>query len=383
MLKITGLSLLLGAMAVVAGLNQFLLPSATSLQPPPTISFSADSVLVTSGKGAVHGSQLQLELTKTGMAGLNLLIAPFNSEDYSFIHLWVEQSDVDLKAVIVWTTEETGTEKFNYSLESKSRDSLWLATAELAGWQGNITTLSLVFIGNEGDTAAVRDFSVFPSSLEYQLKSIYSDWAGFVPWSRAAMNTYTGVTRVSTFYPVPVIATWFVFSVIAYGLLLLLRKKLQFEFRVIALIFLACWIALDLPWQKRLLDQVADSQRQFSDKSTHEKLTIGPDAKLYNFATEVKRHLESPSSRIFVSTSDAYIGLRTAYYLYPYNTLYSFHGMELPYTSLLRSGDYVALLKPSETRFLPRRKRLETDRKEHLSVETIYSDGSGTLLRIN
>ena len=85
------------------------------------------------------------------------------------------------------------------------------------------------------------------------------------------------------------------------------------------MIFLACWLVLDLVWQNRLLRQVAHSHFTFAGLSNEEKLAAGPDAKLYRSIAAVKAHINEPDARVMVATSDLYAGMRAAYFLYPLN----------------------------------------------------------------
>lgn len=384
MLRITGLSLLLGAIMMAAGLKLFFLAPAPATTPADPILWNAADAAAGAINGIVEQKSLRLVVDRRGLAGFTLPLEPFNARDYGFIHLAIDQSDPEMKALVAWKTSADETKRHHYELENRSRASVWLSTAELRGWEGEITQIQLLFPGNDGESTLVHDFSLYPGGLLYLLKAIRSDWAGFVPWNRAAMNSYTGATNVSSFYPVPLVVSFLACSVLAYGLLLLLaRRRTKFDFRVLSLLFLACWIVTDLAWQNRLINQLTDTHRIFAGKDPEEKRAVGPDAKLYQFIAAAKQHLESPNSRVLVITSDKYIGLRSAYYFYPHNALYRMHGRELPANYYLRSGDYVALLKPSVVQYFPRRQLLAMPNSATLDAQLLYSDKNGKLVRLN
>ncbi|MDZ7784304.1 MAG: hypothetical protein U5K56_15650 [Halioglobus sp.] len=147
------------------------------------------------------------------------------------------------------------------------------------------------------------------------------------------------------------------------------------------MIFLICWLLLDGFWQYRLLRQVADTHRQFAGKETTEKLAAGPDSRFYHLAQRAQQHVDGEKSRVFVSSSDDYHGLRTAYYLYPHNPYYRVRGDELPHPEHLRTGDYILIVHPARTQF---RRQLGIVQTQwgHVPVDSLFSEDSGTLLRV-
>ncbi len=274
------------------------------------------------GAGTVSDGELPLELNAAGIGIVNLASIQIEASRYPFLHLNIEGSSSDPQVTFAWNSVDTGQKGHTSPVESHARKSLWLATNELAGWTGTITSLSVVIVGQAGEVVRVRDFSLFPASPTRQLRALYSDLTRYVPWNRAAMNTHTGVTQVSSFYPVPLIVAYLLLSLIGYGLLLLVfRAKLTFNWQVVALIFLACWIILDLSWQNRLLHQLADTYRTFSGKSTQEKLAVGPDAKVYDFVSQVIPLLEPADARIFVLGNDEYSGSACCLFSVPFQCL--------------------------------------------------------------
>jgi hypothetical protein len=383
MLRTTAFSLLLGALALVAGLALFFLPPTTTGRHVPPVNLNAPTAGVIVGAGTPRHEELQLELNANGMGIVFLNDLQIEARAYPFLHLAIEDSSKNLQVRITWNTSETEHNSHAYILENKSRSSLWLATNELKGWTGNISSIGVVFIGRAGEVVRIRDFSLSPASPLRQLQAIYSDLTSYVPWNRAEMNSHTGVTQVSSFYPVPLIVAYLILSLLGYGLLLLLfRTKLAFNWRVVALIFLVCWIGLDLSWQDRLLQQLADTYRTFSGKNTQEKLAVGPDANLYNFISAAKPLLEPGDARVFVSSSDEYRGQRGAYFLYPFNVYWPEPFNTFPGSIFLHSGDYIVLINPTVLRFNPVNKVLIVPRCCTLNTELVMSDPAGTVVRV-
>ncbi|HEY6130743.1 MAG TPA: hypothetical protein VIV27_01930 [Halioglobus sp.] len=387
MLKITGLSLLLGALAWVAGLMLFFAPPAAINQNVPAVMLNATTTRVVLGSGTPGNGKLQVTLNKLGVALVRITDAPIAAGDYPFLHLALEDSSQDLQVSLSWVSSDREQDtQHSYIPESRLRHSLWLATNEIRGWSGNISTISLAMIGQPGEVVSIGDFSIYPASTSRQIRALYSDLTSFTPWNRAAMNSHTGVTNVASFYPVPLVVSYFTLSLLGYGMLLLLfRAKMQFNWRVVALIFFTCWIGLDVVWQKSLLHQMADTCRTFSGKSSPEKLTVGPDAKLYNFAAQVKPLLEPKDARVFVSAATKYESQRSAYFLFPFNVFWPEPGRVFPRSdrNQLHSGDYIVLIKPTDFRFNPRTNELLIPLRRPVKAEQVFSNSTGSVLRLN
>lgn len=383
-MRIAAWSLLLGAATLVTGLTLFFPPFDDAGRRAPALIWKASTAKVNMGTGSLTGGELQLTLSPLGIAIVSLSMEPIEAQDYPFLHLAIEEASGESHVAISWKTGQNQQESHHYIVESESRASVWLATEELKGWTGKIDDLSMAITGPAGDTVRIRDFSIFPASITRQLQAIFSDLTGFFPWNRAAMNTYTGVSNVSSFYPIPLTVAFLLLSLLAYGVLIVVfRPRLQFNWTVVALIFFVSWIMLDLIWQNRLLHQLVDTQRTFSGKDLPQKLTAGPDASLFGLAAELVPRLESLDSRVFVVSDDIYRGMRVAYYLYPFNVYWSLHSADLPSDNYLRKGDYIVLVKPTAIGFNRKLHLLFAEQRNNLEADLIYSDSVGTAVRLN
>lgn len=382
MLRVAVLSLLLGAVALIAVITQ-LFPPLNAAQPQaPALVWSADTAVVAVGTPTLAGNALELELDSAGAGLVTLAAGPFDAADFSFVHLALEQSASNMVVTLIWTNAGNPEDSQSYKLESYERRALWLSTEELRGWSGGIGSLSLGFEGSAGDTVLISDFSLLPASATRQLLAITSDLLAYAPWNIAAMNTYTGAFNSASFYPVVLAVGLLVLSLLAYGLLtLLFRARLRFDPAVVVLIFFASWLILDLFWQRRLLLQLVDTHHTFAGKTTEEKLAAGPDAALYNFVTNAKPLVEPADARVFVVSSDHYFRMRTAYYFLPLNTWWAHYQPLLPEKESLRKGDYIVLVEPSPLMF-DRRLSLFAPRSFGLPAELVFSDQTGTVVRL-
>ncbi len=380
MIRIAGLSLLLGLAACVTLLYTVFLPGGVDGTVPGSLRWQppAEGTAMTGG-ATIEGDRVIL--SRFGGAFVPFPPAEFDAAAYPYLHLALAESTPKPEIVLAWRTAADPDTSHTYALETTSRQSLWIATGELPGWQGRITTLHLIIMGQADSAITIEDFSLHTASLGAQLRAIYSDLTAFVPWNRSSMNAHTGARRVASFYPAPLFATLFLASLAIYLGLCLVVRKLRFSGAVAGLIFLVAWIGLDLVWNYRLVQQVAATRATFAGKSTPEKLAIGPDAALHAFVTASRAHIPQADARIFVASSDEYTGLRAAYYFYPFNAFWQLRGREIPRRHHLRSGDYIALLNPNTTTFDTANGTLVLE-AGNLAVETLNSDSVGTLLRV-
>jgi hypothetical protein len=196
------------------------------------------------------------------------------------------------------------------------------------------------------------------------------------------MNTHTGVTLVSSFYPVPLIVAYLLLSLVGYGLLLLVFRAKPLSTGESGAHFIACWIP-DLSWQNRLLHQLADTYRTFSGKNTQERLAVGPDAKVYDFVSQLIPLLEPKDARIVVLGNDEYSSQRAAYFLYPFNVYWPEPGRVLPQQDFFRRGDYVVLIWPTNAYFYAMINKLWIPDTGGFDAQLVVATPAGTALRLN
>jgi hypothetical protein len=383
MLKLTSISMLTGLVALLAGIYLTHVVPDTAAQ-HPAVKWNAATARVEIGTGARTDQNLRLQLSASGRGIIALPVTRTPASAFTFLHLGFTHAPRDISILMLWRTAQTGAQIHDYELQKNPGTSLWLDTKKLKRWSGDITSLGVVVMGRPGAAVTFKDISLLPASLPAQLKSIYADWTNFIPWQHSSINTYSGLGPTgSTFYPLAVIAALLGLSVLAYLLILLLPwTKSSFDWRTVAAMFLACWIGLDLIWQHKLFRQLALTYSTFYGRDNQGKLAVGIDGELVEFMTEVKRELDSPDSRIFVSSSDDYLRMRGAYYLYPFNVFWMRKGPELPQNKYVHSGDYIVVVEPADTSFDAVTGKLLPQHGTSLSVEPILSQRMGSLYRV-
>lgn len=379
MLKTTVLSLLVGAVALVAVLTQCFAPPGSGKGALPSITLSQDTAHFGSAWGTLTGDGVELKITDFGLGVISLETGGIDAADYPYLHLAIENAPHNLITTVA--IKAVGKEKgAAYRLEHRSPESVWLSMNEFEGWQGDIEAIRVTFHARAGANMLVTDLSLHPASASRQMRAIFTDLVSFAPWKRAQMNTHTGVAKVASFYPVPLVMTLLLLSLAAYGLVLLLTRR-RFSWTGAGLIFLVCWVVLDLVWQKRLTHQVAHSYNAYAGKTTAQKIAAGPDARLFKFISQVKEHIDSPESRIFVASSDLYLGMRGAYYLYPLNAYWKLERPEIPANDFMRAGDYVLRIHPSRV-YYRKGKGVRRPETKFFPADLVFASTAGKLYRL-
>lgn len=380
MLKLISISMLAGLAALLAGIY-LTLPESTE---HPAIKWNAATALVEVGTGTQLGQKLRLQLSSSGRGILALPVPHTPASAISFLHLGFTSVPQDASILILWRTAQTGKQVHVYELKEHPGTALWIATKALAHWTGDITSLGVAVTGQPGAAVTFSEIALLPASLPVQLRSIYGSWTSFTPWRHSSVNTYTGIDSTGVaFYPVAGMAVLLGLSVLAYLLILMQSwAKLNFNWRTVAAMFLTCWIGLDLIWQHKLFRQLTQTYSTFYGRDNQAKLSVGVDGELVEFMTEVKKELDSPDSRIFVSSSNDYTGMRGAYYLYPFNVFWERKGPELPQNKFVRSGDYIVVVKPTNANFDAVTGRLLFQHDSSLSVEPVFSQPIGSLYQV-
>ncbi|MEZ5569983.1 MAG: hypothetical protein R3E54_16875 [Halioglobus sp.] len=300
---------------------------------------------------------------------------------YRYLHLSMKRHPLDMKTTLVWKRTDTE-EVHSELLETLPRESLWIHLGENPGWDASVDSLSLVFQAAGGAEIGVTDISLHQPSRRIQLAALVNDWTSAAPWRNTSINSYSGVTRFSPMYPAPFAALVLLFSLLAFAVLHALRQgRTTPDWRSLGLVCLLCWIGVDALWQLKLGRQLAETHRQFAGKSSEDKLAAGPDAELYRFASDARTLIEPRDARVFVSSSNDYRGLRSAYYFYPFNVHWELRGQELPPPRALKSGDYVVIVQPSAMRVLEKRGVIDTGRGV-IGADILMRNEGKTLLRV-
>jgi len=257
---------------------------------------------------------LQLTLDAEGRAVLVLPLPSVEASQYPFLHLRFVTPPAANSLGIFWRTTDSGEQMIQYWVRGTVAESFYLGLGGMSLWAGKVVEMAVLIRGAPAQKFVLETIELRPSSSVDDVLATLSDWLAFVGWRPSSINTYSATsTGGATHYPVTFFSSLLAASLLTYGLLLLvLRSRIRPNWRVIPWLFLVCWLCLDLVWQGKLLQQLAETHATFAGKGDPAKLAAGPDGALVEFMSDVKRRV-APEARIFVASADDYRGMRGSY----------------------------------------------------------------------
>jgi hypothetical protein len=224
-------------------------------------------------------------------------------------------------------------------------------------WQGDIVALGFGFDRQMHDSFILDSVEIRPYSVRSMLESIWDEWTAFEGWSLRSINVIKGGADGALIRPLPIMFMWVVITFIIYQLIVIKNiKQVSWELPIIFCI--TGWLLLDILWQINLFRQNYLSYQLYAGKTLSEKRLVGPDAALYAFSKQVKKHFSDDKSRIFLtgkglSGNIIYEQPRLQYFLMPYNVKFLEYNFALNYRNLeeygytynvggyMNSGDYL------------------------------------------
>ena len=375
------LALLCGALAMAIWLYLYFAivsPGNT----PPAIRLEASAARVDAGTADLGGGSARLTLDTAGLGVLAWTPGDLDPVRYPILYFAFRGPLPANFPVVFWKFADTGQDLSHYRVPGATRASHWLSLSASPEWRDRPVELGFIFKGRPGQQVTLESVQLLPLTPGHLVRAILADWLAPLSWDHASINRNAGDSPRALTQPVPVIAALLGLSLCCYAVLVRTRPRIPFDWGIVAGVFLVGWIGLDLLWQLRVLGQLGDTRIQYAGRSTAEKLAAGPDAALVEFTADIKHRVTSADARIFVGSDDDYTGMRSAYYLYPYNVYWSRHDEQLPAPGYLRPGDYIVVLSSTYLRFEEQGRVLLTGAGERIPAERVTSGAVGSLFRL-
>lgn len=368
----------------VALITAFLYLSYPERADTPVLAWNAETAKAEIGSAVGAGQGLQFTLDKSGRGVLILPVPAAEAGQYTSLHLQFARPPAANSLGVFWETTETGRQMVQHWVPGTIAESFFLGLGGMNLWAGKVLELAILIQGKPGEQFLLEAIELRPASLVDDVLAVTASWRAFVAWNTSSINTYKGTSSVEAArHPATVFGALFGASLLVYGLLLYLsRARVLPDWRVVSTLFIICWLCLDLPWQGKLWQQLAETREQFSGRDSAAKLAVGPDSALVRFMLDVQQSIGPADARIFVATGNDYLGMRGSYYLYPYNVFWARRGSELPPRETIQKGDYIVVIHPSAIDFDPRENVIRAWGTETLPVELVASGGLGLLLRV-
>ena len=231
-------------------------------------------------------------------------------------------------------------------------------TLYLGAWESADAPLRTLFLrlrGAPNIRLAVGPITLKPISVSSLIANLRLFWTSPKAWVLRSTNMPTGFAPELMFLqPVPALSTLAVLTtLIALALTFSLRSMRRSGREVLSalgIVMLLFWVVLDSIWSDRQRKTTREATDRYAGKTESERIAASPAAAYAAASERIRSALrDTAPTRILVASRDDYRGMRLAYELYPWNVFWS-RKYELPEPSLLRKGDVIVLVDPSEHR---------------------------------
>lgn len=335
----------------------------------------ASLVLVKGQGSSAHGKLTINGLAESGVALVSLSPPAFRAEDYPVVRWSISGANPGAKVEFMWRTAENPSRLFARQLEWAGNS---LAPLHIAGdthWRGHVTGLALMVRAPLDAPLVIEAVKLEPYS---PLGIVWREWFGAEVWLGTSIHFMGGNEPRQWLAPLPFVAAALGLAMLGYGLLVR-RKILVPDIRILwALVFIA-WFALDMRWQLDLWHKLGLTQQRYAGKSWEEKHLAAEDGRLFDLMQHIRAKLSSDLSRVFLFADDEYIRGRGAYHLYSFNVL---NGRDLISAGQFKSGDFIIIMGKDEVEFDPGQQILKWGTGQQLSAELLLIAENNVLLKV-
>lgn len=331
-------------------------------------------------KGQGYGAQGKLtidSLAELGVAVASLSPPVFRAEDYPVVQWSISSLNAkpETKVEFLWRTAENPSRVFAVPLEWAGNAVVPLHMEGDPNWRGQVMGLALMVHAPMDAPLTVEMVKFVPLA---SLGIVGREWFGTEPWLGTSINFMGGNETRQWLAPLPFVAAALGLAMIGFGLLVW-RKTLVPDIKVLwALVFLA-WFALDMRWQLDLWHKLGLTQQRYAGKSWEEKHLAAEDGRLFDFMRQVRTKLPSTHSRIYLFANEEYLRGRGSYHLYPFNVL---NGPDLLPAEQYKSGDFIIILGKDEVGFDPSLNLLTWEPQQQLKADLLMHVDNNVLLRV-
>lgn len=339
-----------------------------------TLTWQGEALTLAKGQGHnVQGELRIVGLAEPGVALATLTPPAFRAEHYPAMHWSVSSARPDTKMEFLWRTAEHPERIFARELEWIGNSTAILSMAEDANWHGQIIEFMLV-----AHAPLHAPLSIHAVKFEPPLAIVWREWFGAEPWLGTSIHFMGGYESRLWLAPLPFAAATLVLALFVYAVLVW-RKILASDFRIIwALVFIA-WFALDMRWQVDLWHKLGLTQQRYAGKSWEAKHLAAEDGPLFGLMQKIKALLPPTEPRVLVFADAEYIRGRAAYHLYPFNVL---NGADLLPAGQFKSGDFIVILGKDEVEFDPAQHLLKWGAGQQLSADLLLLAENNVLLKV-
>lgn len=339
-----------------------------------TLTWKGEALTLAKGRGYSIQGGLRIDgLAEPGVALATLSPPAFRAEDYPAVRWSISSARPEAKVEFLWRTTENPERVFARELEWVGNSVAPLHMAGDANWRGQVVELMLIAHAPLG-----APLSVEAVKFESPLGIVWREWFGAEPWLGTSINFVGGAIARQWLAPLPFVVIALGLALLGYAVLVW-RKILAADIRILwALVFMA-WFALDMRWQLDLWHKLGLTQQRYAGKSWEEKHLAAEDGALFGLMQQIKAMLPPTQPRVFLFADAEYIRGRGAYHLYPFNVL---NGRDLLPAGQFKSGDFIVILGKDEVEFDSAQNLLKWGAGQQLSADLLLLAENNVLLKV-
>ncbi len=362
----------------------FLVITATSARAEEVIFWDSQKLRVGMGSILDSADTLRISANENGQVFISVGAQGIALHEFPTVRVEFVETPPGAQFFVAWRTSSGDGGQHPFFLSPTDAGTASVSMSPEAMWEGTADQIGLGIWTAPHGIVSIKSISLIKPTFSDKARELLREWSAFRDWVPADANAYTGTLVLEQGVPpVPFFTRALMLALFGYlAYLVVARKFRQLNWHVAGGIILAFWIALDALWQFRLGQQVVATYGKFSGKSSAEKLQVSIDAPTVNFIAKVKARIDGTNARVFIASANDYSAMLSAYYIAPVNTYWNRGGPELPESSYISSGNYILLLEPSVTHYLPANNTIVLPDDTRLPVRVLLQERIGMLLQV-
>lgn len=341
------------------------------------LNWNGAALTMNKGQGYSDLGKLVIKaLTDQGIAVASLSPSAFQAENYSTILWAVSGATPSVEMEFLWRTADNRV--FVRPLVWTANTLEPLEIAEDENWHGQIIDLAIIVKGTLTAPIVVSGVSLESASLLEALPNMVKKWFTLDQWQGTSINFVDGDAIDKNAPPVLAVAI-IILLALALNLILAIAKIMPLNIAMVWGMVLLGWFVLDVRWQANLFQQLELTHQQFAGKTWEDKHLAAEDGALFDFIKKVKTKLPATNGRILYFSDDAYSRRKGAYHLYPHNVLAL---NDLPPTSQIKAGDYIALFAKKGVKYDQSHQLLTWGDGQSLNVDLLFLAEGNALFKV-
>lgn len=348
------------------------------------LAWNVKSLGLVRGSGGVERNELVVATPDaTGIALVNV-VTDFRASEYPGVAWVVAGLADDADARLLWRTDFQPDKVNSVALAVEGGDTRTATLAGNAGWIGHITGIALAIRGPFPQPLRIRGVIAKPMNALDVARRPPRQWLAFERWNGTSINTVVGGVDDQDIYLPAVVALVGALSGVAVAAIRRWRPG-AFHATLPALVaglFVAGWLLLDVRWTWNLLRQEHATAVQYAGKTLPDKLLAGDDGPLYAFIERALAILPKTPARVFIASDADYFRGRAAYHLYPHRVFYDPRSTALPPASAFRSGDWLLVYQRRGIQFDAEQRKIRWSAGDTVSADPQLVESGAALFLI-